>query len=882
MPSESRPTLLGNPDAGEDEQVTKVSGSRPPPGAFLREDPENVAPLPEVEGFRILREIGRGGMAVVYEAVQESVQRPVALKLMNPELAENQEFVRRFEREARAVGQLNHPNVVHLHDLREAGGRLFLVLEYVEGYSLRDVLDETGGRLDVPSSCHLLEKVAEGLCFVHDAGTMHRDVKPENILLGQGGTVKLSDFGLAGLIDRAAEARLTRENVIMGTVDYMAPEQREDTRSVDHRADLYAFGVMAYELLTGHLPQGAWKPAGRLVEGIDPRLDELILRCLERDPEQRLRSAREAVEVLQAVERDRLSVPSTPPPGPEEVPWGESSSESIDLALERLASRSHPTLLTPAAVTSGVHPVVAPRSLAGFGSLGVTLVVAVSVLLLAPPASRLSPTPRPPEVVGATRVVPTVSVVRPEPAPAPPVIVAPRPPTPDPPTPDPPTPSSPPAVRAGSLLLQGTPARFRYRAQLEGGQGPLYRAAAGLRLDELEPGSYQVEAEAEGYLSWRQPVEVRAGRDVVVEVRLRAVPSPSPSPSPSPRPQPRPPSPSPSPLPPPPSPSPTPSPLARPPSPSPLAPAPPRTPAAVVPRLGEGRLEAITLEANPGGVRALLFLADVGLVATGGVDNQVRLFDPVAARPYGDRLGGHANDVLALAAGPGLLASADGFRRVRVVVVPGGHLVGRMIEDLGSVSQALAFSHDGRLLFAGLRDRTCVAYALDARRVEARMRGHRGWVTAVAPSPDGGSLLTASRDGTARLWDLGSHQTRHVLEGHAGELTAAAWAPRGGVVATCSSRGEVHLWGGATGERLRALRGHRDGVRALAFSPDGSMLASGGDDGSLRLWSVATGEVLRSQETGHGVITGLAFLGQEASLASAGSDGTLRLWRHRD
>ena len=204
--------------------------------------------------YHVDARLARGGMASVYLATDTRLERRVAVKVMHPALADDEAFVARFIREARAAAALSHPNVVAVFDQGADGDTVFLVMEYVAGHTLRDVL-RTHGRLSPAQALAVLEPVVAALAAAHRAGLVHRDVKPENVLIAnhghEGAQVKVADFGLARAI---AEAHLTSTStVLIGTASYLAPEQV--SRGVaDARADVYAAGVMLYELLTGTPP----------------------------------------------------------------------------------------------------------------------------------------------------------------------------------------------------------------------------------------------------------------------------------------------------------------------------------------------------------------------------------------------------------------------------------------------------------------------------------------------------------------------------------------------------------------------------------------------------------------------------------------------------
>ncbi|RME76571.1 MAG: serine/threonine protein kinase, partial [Planctomycetota bacterium] len=192
-------------------------------------------------GYVLERLIGKGGMGAVLEATQLSLRRRVAIKVLNAELAADPHFVERFEAEARALATLSHPNIVAVIDRGIDRGRLYLVMEYVDGVSLRELISEH--KLSPREALQIVPPLCDALEYAHRRGVVHRDIKPENILITREGVPKIADFGLARLLDTSASHRITRSNVIMGSLDYMAPEQRDSTRNADHRADIYALGV---------------------------------------------------------------------------------------------------------------------------------------------------------------------------------------------------------------------------------------------------------------------------------------------------------------------------------------------------------------------------------------------------------------------------------------------------------------------------------------------------------------------------------------------------------------------------------------------------------------------------------------------------------------
>jgi tRNA A-37 threonylcarbamoyl transferase component Bud32 len=239
--------------------------------------------------LEILELLGKGGMGAVYKARQKSLDRIVALKIINPHAAENPSFAERFSREARSLARLNHPHIVTVHDFGETDGLYYLIMEYVDGANIRQLI--RAKTLTPAEALAIVPPLCDALQYAHDEGIVHRDIKPENILVDAKGRVKIADFGLAKLVGRnPAEVTLTATHQAMGTPHYMAPEQFEHPLEVDHRADIYSLGVTLYEMLTGELPMGKFAPPSHKVQ-VDVRLDDVVLRALEREPGRRYQSA---------------------------------------------------------------------------------------------------------------------------------------------------------------------------------------------------------------------------------------------------------------------------------------------------------------------------------------------------------------------------------------------------------------------------------------------------------------------------------------------------------------------------------------------------------------------------------------------------------------
>jgi serine/threonine protein kinase len=262
--------------------------------------PEQIAPhFPHLE---ILECLGRGGMGVVYKARQKTLNRFVALKLLAPERVGDAKFAERFTHEAQALAALNHPNIVTIHDFGQAGGFYFLLMEFVDGLNLRQLLRMR--KFTPEEALAIVPPLCDALQFAHDRGIVHRDIKPENLLLDKAGRVKVADFGIAKMLGTAnGSESVAPENATqstVGTPGYSAPEQKTDPRRVDSRADIYSLGVVFYEMLTGELPGKRIEPPSRKVH-IDVRLDEVVLRALEQKPELRYQQVSEVKTMVETI-----------------------------------------------------------------------------------------------------------------------------------------------------------------------------------------------------------------------------------------------------------------------------------------------------------------------------------------------------------------------------------------------------------------------------------------------------------------------------------------------------------------------------------------------------------------------------------------------------
>ncbi len=262
------------------------------PGSFV---PPSVEELNTVlDAYEFIEILGYGGMGAVYKVCQSSLNRIAAIKILPQfDSDDGHEFAERFQREARAMGKLSHPNIISVYDFGQtSNGLLYIVMEYVEGRDLNQLL--RAGELSTDHLYSWIPQICEALQYAHSQGIVHRDIKPANIMIDQEGTVKIADFGLAKLNNADGQmTQLTMANVAMGTPDYVAPEALEYGVETDHRADIYAVGVMIYEMLTGKIPRGAWHPPSKVNPQIDVRFDELVVKAMDADRDSRFQNASE-------------------------------------------------------------------------------------------------------------------------------------------------------------------------------------------------------------------------------------------------------------------------------------------------------------------------------------------------------------------------------------------------------------------------------------------------------------------------------------------------------------------------------------------------------------------------------------------------------------
>ncbi|WP_298837037.1 protein kinase domain-containing protein [Clostridium sp.] len=263
--------------------------------------------------YELLENIGQGGMGTVYKAKCHVLNRFVAVKILKEELSDDEEFVSRFKREATSIAKLSHPNIVNVHDVCSENGVNFIVMEYVDGKTLKQIIKESG-RITSKKTLDIVFQIAKALQCAHTNGIIHRDIKPDNIMITKDEMVKVMDFGIA----KVADARtVTNSNKVMGTVHYFSPEQAKGSY-VDCRTDIYSLGIVMYEMVTGKVPynaqsaitiammhiQGSVTPPKEIIADIPENINQVILIAMQKEPIKRYQTAKEMSEVIGAIKEN--------------------------------------------------------------------------------------------------------------------------------------------------------------------------------------------------------------------------------------------------------------------------------------------------------------------------------------------------------------------------------------------------------------------------------------------------------------------------------------------------------------------------------------------------------------------------------------------------
>jgi WD40 repeat protein len=780
--------------------------------------------------YEIIRELARGGMGVVFEARQLSLNRKVALKMILAGQLANETDVKRFYTEAEAAANLDHPAIVPIFEIGHHEGQHYFSMGFVEGQSLAHRLSD--GPLPVREAADLIRRVSEGIEYAHGRGVIHRDLKPANILLDMSGNPRVTDFGLAKKVQ--SDSGLTGSGQIMGTPSYMPPEQAGGNRGdVGPAADVYALGATFYALVTGRPPFQAATAMETVIqviseEPVPPRrlnaliprdLDTICLKCLEKEPERRYTSARSLADELNRFLAGEPIVARPVGLAERAVKW--IRRKPVVAALIALVVATG--LLGLSGIILEWRAAVAARHDAQHQAL-IAKNSAAAARDEAEFAKRrlydakMNVVQRAWEDWGPDLFLKTLDDQRPD-------------------------------KQDGVDRLGFEWHYWRRKLSLGhhtiGGRGG---AVLGVSFDPS--GSRLAYVGFDGIVRICDPV---TGKDALTLKGPTAKASC----------------------------------LAFSPDGSRIASG--GFDGEV--RLWDAvsGQEKRTLKGHTGSVASVAFNRDGSRLASASSDKTVKVWN-AATGARALTLEGHAGEVTSVAFSPsGLwIATASGIPRklgeVKVWDAATGRVV-RTFKGHTALVTSVAFSPDGASLASSSADGTITVWKTASDQVSLAFRGRVLSVWCVAFSPDGSRIASAGVDGSVSVWDSVTGQEQLTLRGHGGPVTGASFNRDGSRLASSSLDGTVNVWDAVKGQETLTLSGntgnatHRTGeAKGLALSPDGSRIACAGSDKTVKVWDVER-ETMTLQLVGHRRdVTSVAFSPDGSRIASAGDDGTVRVW----
>jgi len=833
--------------------------------------------------YVILERLGEGGMGQVFKARHQNLGRLAAIKIIRQDRLSNPVAVLRFRREIQAVAHLSHPNVVIAFDADQVGDIHYFSMEYVEGTDLGRLL-KTQGPLPIEAAREYLRQAALGLQHAHERGLIHRDIKPSNLLLAKpqpgqpAGVVKVLDLGLARLerpMDGDLSSSLSNDGQLMGTPDFIAPEQARNSHKIDARADLYSLGCTFYYLVTGQVPFQSdtateklykhWFEEARPIEQLRPEaagvLAAVIRRLMAKRPEDRYQNAAAVISALDGNEAPgtmpALDMHATPVGGaaPVAVPVAVAGPTSVaQVAAPALpqAVPLPPTSATPRSVTLAIDPRRKRRLQATIAG-GVGLLALVGLVLLLARSGKSAATgrwlvqttdskPRTREQQADAEFQALLTRFGDRKADAD-------------------------GLRRDLLAFRLTyadlPLATQAAEKITRLPSPLDQLSRRIPADErfekqpqqlvavlgerrwrhwgqayavaLSPDAQTVASGGQdGVRLWNAKTGIeRTAFDTswVVAVAYSA------------------------------------------------------SGKRLVSLASDGTVTAWDLSteqkiegvAGPmlKGATALALSPDGALAAAVLPDGFIKVWTTATGKEVVALKNGPPATTLAFAPGGASLASAGGDKAIHLWDLASGLERGRL-EGHGSPVRSLAFSADGQTLASGGDDYEIRLWDVTSKKARTPLMGHQAPVTALVFVRDDKVLASGDASGVVRLWRQGSNR-ESVLRGHTGAITGLAARGKGTMLISASLDGSLRAWDLVGDEESSPLAGHAGAALAVAFSPDCKIVATGGSDAALKLWDVPAlkDKTLRSHTNG---VRGLAFSGDGLRLASGGLDGLVKLW----
>lgn len=855
----------------------------PASAAFPAVTPVSGLPLPYVLGdYRLLREIGRGGMGIVYEAQQISLKRPVALKVLPVHPALEAKYLARFEREAKTAAALHHTNIVPVFAVGHEQNVHFYAMQLIDGRGLDQILISMRGRLaspadrtrvqeqqvkelpdplcataikpasaessrtGVPSSGYFLAvarmglQVAEALEYAHQRGVVHRDVKPSNLILDNSGIVWITDFGLVKHLDGADGDNLTGTGDVLGTARYMSPEQALPSRgSVDSRSDIYSLGVTLYELLTltpafESADQAALLQQIAYEEPATPRqrhravprdLETIVLRAMAKDPRQRYRSAAAlAADLRRFIAGEPIQARSL---GTLERLWKWSRRRPAVAALLMVIVLAIVSLVAGALWSNAQLRQANEREQQRAREAEERERIGRRHLY----AAYLSLAQQAWERGHMARVHTLLEQSIPQRG-----------------RDDEPEPEDLCGFEWHYLWRQSHREQFSWRAHSHTVTALVFDPRGRFLLS----GSYDRSIRLSEPTTGKLLKSLSGNREGVTALAISRNGALVASASQD------------------------------------------QTIRLFDTESGKGR----ELGRHSGPAQAVALSPDGKWLASGGADGSVRLWD-LAVEKEARVFHGHGGAVLAVAFSPDseTIASGGADRTVRLwPLVRDGE--SKVLEGHTHEVRSLAFAPDGKLLASGSADYTVKLWDVTALKESATLRGHADPVNVVRFSSDGQTLASGdgeaslqpqqpakspatqlrARPGEIKLWDVPTARERASLRGHAGPVFAVAFSQDGKTLASGGEEKSIIIWSIAGVERRINLPGHAKEVNSVAFAPDGRTLLTASDDQTARLWDVSEGRELASIQDHNGPIKAVAFATDGRRFATGAGDKLIKLW----